>query len=61
VNKKKVNKHKSHGMKVTKDRIRALSKNSSINPELLIEDLVDENGNASGTRVTVSLPLRLDF
>lgn len=61
LNKKKVNKHKSHGMKVTKDRIRALSKNSAINPELLIEDLVDEEGNARGTRVTVSLPLRLDF
>jgi ligand-binding sensor domain-containing protein len=61
LNKKKVNKHKSHGMKVTKDRIQALSNNSSVNPELKIEDLVDSEGNASGTRVTVSLPLRLDL
>lgn len=61
LNKKKVNKHKSHGMKVTKDRIQVLSKNASSELNLSIEDLYDDEGNASGTKVTVSLPLKLEF
>lgn len=61
LNKKKVNKHKSHGMKVTQDRIQALSKNNTVTPELTVIDLVDENGEPSGTKVMVSLPLKLEF
>lgn len=49
--------HQSMALKVTKERIRALYGTSSIQ----MEEIVEENGSISGTKITVVLPLLTDF
>src|SRR6185369_10439487 len=48
---KSAEKQKSMGLKITRDRLSLLSNNSSEQTFFTIEDLADEIGNASGTRV----------
>jgi len=52
--------HQSKGMRISQERIDLVKLQSHINPEIMIEDLEDGNGNATGTRVTVTLPLEVE-
>ncbi|MEO8149542.1 MAG: two-component regulator propeller domain-containing protein [Bacteroidia bacterium] len=54
-------KHRSLGMTVTKERIEIMNIESDQKTEMHIKDLIDENGNATGTRVEIILPLDLAF
>lgn len=49
--------HKSLGMKVTKDRLDLLNQKKSAQSSVTYTDLKDEKGNASGTKVEISMPL----
>lgn len=51
---KSVFKHKSHGMAITEERIKAFGKVKGAKVE--IEDLYHEDGRAAGTRVRIQLP-----
>jgi len=47
---------KSMGIKITTDRLRMLTK-QSLNEVISIEDLMDENDQASGTLVNIQIPI----
>lgn len=47
----------SRGMSVTADRIEMMNKNSRQKIELMVQDLIDQNNEPLGTRVTVSFPV----
>jgi tetratricopeptide (TPR) repeat protein len=49
--------HKSHGLKVTSQRIEMMNKLNSTGAQVNIKDLYDELGNATGTRVELIIPL----
>ncbi|MCB0571189.1 MAG: histidine kinase [Phaeodactylibacter sp.] len=49
--------HKSHGMKVTAERIGIINEIYEAKAEVQIDDLKDEAGKPAGTKVTLSLPL----
>jgi LytS/YehU family sensor histidine kinase len=51
-----VMKHKSMGMKITEDRIKAMGRVKGSQVE--IQDLKDGAGNAAGTRVIIRLPYK---
>jgi len=48
--------HKSHGLKVTSQRIEMMNKLNSTGAHVNIIDLKDEQGHASGTRVELIIP-----
>jgi sensor histidine kinase YesM len=48
--------HKSHGLKVTSQRIEMMNKLNSSGAQVNIIDLKDENGHARGTRVELIIP-----
>lgn len=48
--------HQSLGMKITEDRLQLLRLQEDKKPSIFITDLVDEKGNAAGTRVKILLP-----
>jgi tetratricopeptide (TPR) repeat protein len=48
--------HKSHGLKVTSQRIEMMNKLNSTGAKVNIVDLKDEQGNATGTRVELIIP-----
>ena len=48
--------HKSHGLKVTSQRIEMMNKLNSTGAKVNIVDLKDEQGNAKGTRVELTIP-----
>lgn len=50
-------KRRSHGMKVTAERMSLLSRKLNVQVMAEIEDLYDAEGSATGTRVIVTLPL----
>ncbi len=50
-------KHKSLGMKVTRERIELLNREKKIASSVTFTDLEDEQGQPSGTRVEIRLPL----
>ena len=47
--------HKSMGLQITKERLAVMDDNKSKESPVEIEDLYDENGLASGTRVTIKI------
>jgi tetratricopeptide (TPR) repeat protein len=49
--------HKSHGLKVTSQRIEMMNKLSSTGARVHIIDLKDESGRATGTRVELIIPV----
>jgi ligand-binding sensor domain-containing protein len=59
LNKNRINRHKSMGMSITKERLSILNhmnnNNNSVSEE--VTDLFDETGNAAGTRVVIRVPL----
>jgi len=50
-------KKQSMGMNITKNRIEILNEVYNIQAEIVVEDLLDAEGLASGTRVTVQIPM----
>ena len=48
--------HKSHGLKVTSQRIEMMNKLNSTGAHVNIIDLKDQQGHASGTRVELIIP-----
>ena len=48
--------HRSHGLKVTSERIEMMNKLNSTGAQVHIIDLKDEQGNALGTRVELIIP-----
>jgi sensor histidine kinase YesM len=49
--------HKSHGLKVTSQRIEMMNRLNSSGAQVHIIDLKDEQGNATGTRVDLVIPV----
>ena len=54
---KSATKRKSFGMKITKDRLDALNHLAGTKASVQIFDLKDDDGNATGTRVELVIPL----
>jgi len=52
-----VSSKKSLGMKLTEDRLSLLNKQSQLESSVVVEDLVDSNGETAGTRVTVKISI----
>ena len=50
-------KQKSFGMKVTAERIELINQLYNTDTKVTIEDLMDENGEALGTRVIIIIPI----
>ena len=48
--------HKSHGLKVTSQRIEMMNKLNSTGAHVNINDLHDVHGNATGTKVELIIP-----
>jgi LytS/YehU family sensor histidine kinase len=49
--------HKSHGLQMTKDRIAIVNRLYGIQTEVAIEDLKSPEGQPTGTRVTLTIPI----
>jgi len=49
--------NKSLGMKLTQERINMLNKHASLNASIRIIELENELGEATGTRVTITIPI----
>ena len=49
--------HKSHGLKVTSQRIAMMNQFNSSSAQVIIVDLKDEQGGAMGTRVELVIPI----
>lgn len=52
---KSATKHKSHGMKITAERIEIVNRIYNVNAKVQIEDLAGQNGSVVGTRVSLTL------
>lgn len=50
--------HTSKGIEVSLERLRAMNKNGGTSGSLDIIDIMDENGQALGTRVEINLPIQ---
>jgi ligand-binding sensor domain-containing protein len=57
LNASRTKKHRSQGIQLTSERLEILTQDLPENPEFFIMDLHDNDGNASGTRVTLFLPI----
>ncbi|MCW3077104.1 MAG: hypothetical protein JWO32_1713, partial [Bacteroidetes bacterium] len=53
--------HKSMGMSITKERLDIINQMNNTKLSVVIEDLTDEQGNATGTSVKISIPMQIDF
>ena len=56
---KSVERHKSMGLQITAERMALLTGTDAKEPFFTIEDLYDEDGNAAGTQVTLTIKERL--
>ena len=54
---KTATKHKSYGMKVTSERLALINQIYKSGANVTIHDLTDNNGQASGTQMTIKIPL----
>jgi len=50
-------KHKSHGIRITEERLKLDNELNKIGAKITIEDKHDELANSAGTKVTISLPM----
>lgn len=55
LNSKSATKHKSHGMKITAERIEIVNRIYHINAQVAVEDVAGHNGYVGGTRVSLTL------
>jgi len=58
---KKLHSHKSTGMLVTEERLKAFGAQNEVRTNLQIIDLFDTFGNACGTRVILDIPMQLNW
>jgi tetratricopeptide (TPR) repeat protein len=58
---KKLHSHKSTGMLVTEERLKAFGEQNEVKANLQIIDLFDNFGNACGTRVILDIPMQLNW
>ena len=58
---KSATEHKSHGMKVTADRIDMINKIYDTLARVEIIDKTNENGEAFGTTVKIQIPLKQQY
>jgi len=49
--------HKSYGMKVTSERIELFNRIYKTGADIKVYDLTDDNGNATGTKVIIQIPI----
>ena len=49
--------HNSYGMKATSERIALINQTYKTGANVVIHDLVDADGNAAGTQVSILLPV----
>ncbi len=54
---KTTTKHKSYGMKVTSERLALINRVYKTGANVTIYDLTDNNGQSSGTQVTIKIPI----
>lgn len=59
INKRKTLKRKSLGIALTKERLENFSKRYTNMYDMKIEDLYDDQGKASGTKVILDIPVNL--
>lgn len=57
----KLHSHKSTGMLVTEERLKAFGEQNAVKTSLEIIDLFDNFGNACGTRVILDIPMQLNW
>ena len=57
---KSLTKHKSMGLRITAQRIAILHNSQTLTSPVTINDLVDADGNAAGTEVTIKMPVIYD-
>ena len=57
ISSKSATKHKSMGLRITKDRIDMLQKPNGTESPVKIVDLENEDGSAAGTEVIIKMPL----
>lgn len=57
LNSKTATKHKSYGMKVTSERLALINQVYKTGANVTIHDLTDSNGQPSGTKVTIKIPI----
>src|SRR6266536_96106 len=50
-------KRKSYGMQISKDRIELINKLNKYNTSVKVLDMMDEDGKASGTKITIIIPV----
>jgi len=55
---KEVIKNKSHGMKISGDRIALINELYNLNAAVKVDDLMNDRGDAQGTRVTITIPIK---
>ena len=55
--KKNAANHNSYGMKATSERIALINQIYKTGASVVIQDLVDDEGHAAGTQVTIQLPV----
>ncbi|PCH90883.1 MAG: hypothetical protein COB85_09830, partial [Bacteroidetes bacterium] len=53
--------HKSMGISITEERLKYLNAKVGRSLSVSIHDLVDDDGNASGTKVEMSIPLEFEY
>ena len=58
MNSKTAEKEKSMGLKITTERLALLNREKGLHTFYEIEDLKDENGNATGTKVTLKISFK---
>lgn len=57
LNNKIASKHRSYGMKATTERIALINQIYKTGASVLVQDLVNEQGLAAGTQVTIEIPV----
>jgi LytS/YehU family sensor histidine kinase len=57
---KSATKHKSMGLRITAHRIAILQNSEALASPVTINDLIDADGNAAGTEVTIKMPVIYD-
>jgi len=50
-------KHKSYGMQISSDRIQIINNLYKLNNSVTIHDLIDEKGEATGTKIILNIPV----
>jgi LytS/YehU family sensor histidine kinase len=52
--------HKSMGLRITANRIGLMHQSDNCESLVTIKDLMDADGNAAGTEITIKLPVKYD-